>query len=350
MRTMHIAVVGLGGIARTHIDALRRLPDVRLHTLVTRRPAEVEAEARAMGFATVTADLATALANPAVVAVDICTPNALHADAALAAFAAGKAVYCEKPLAASEADAERMVAGAAAAGLVEQVALVYRYHPAVIRIKALLEQMIIGDLLQFRATFNHSGYLNADAVKGWRSRSALSGGGGLIDLGVHVIDIMNLLLGPMTLTHSSTRTLVRRRAIEPGGSIVDVDVDDWALLEVTSPGGVPGVIETSRIALGNEGLKLELYGTRGSIICDLTREMSPSVRTFTGPPVPMPEHLALQYLPPAEAGLGWVAAIHQAGLNHFLQRLAGKDPTPGWAPTFAEAMAAERLVYQALRA
>ncbi|HWI66294.1 MAG TPA: Gfo/Idh/MocA family oxidoreductase [Symbiobacteriaceae bacterium] len=346
---MRIAVVGLGSIARTHISALRALPAVRrldsavpvLHTLVTRRPSEVADEAQAMGFTHITSDLDFAEVD----AVDICTPNALHREAVEAAVAQGKAIYCEKPLAGSLADAEAIAA--TGAGVVNQVALIYRYHPAVIRIKALLELGAIGQLLQFRAAFNHSGYLNPATVKGWRSRSDLSGGGGLLDLGVHSADVLQLLVGPLTLQHSDVRTLVRHRAPAPGSEPLPVDVDDWALLHLEAPGGLPGIMETSRIALGNEHFTVELYGTGGSIVCDLSRETAPRFQTFGAAP-PMPEPPALQYQPPARLSLGRFVDNHQAALLHFLLRCTGSDPTPGWAPTFGDSLAAERVIYSAL--
>ncbi|HYG57284.1 MAG TPA: Gfo/Idh/MocA family oxidoreductase [Symbiobacteriaceae bacterium] len=355
MKKVNIAVVGLGSIARTHIASLRALPAVRplavqpvLHTLVTRRPAEVAAEAIAMGFAAVTDSLEGALSGTDVDVVDICTPNALHREAAMAALARGKAVYCEKPLASNLADAEAMAAAAAAASTVTQVALVYRYHPVAMRLKALLEMGAIGQLLQFRATYNHSGYLNPTANKGWRSRSELSGGGGLLDLGVHVVDLLQLLAGPLRLEHADTRTLVRHRLPGAGAPPQEVDVDDWALLHVVTHAGVPGTVETSRIALGSECFRLEFYGTGGSVVCDLGRDAEPQVRRFAPEPLPVPGHPALQYLPPSRLTLGPFVDAHQAGLYHFLLRFVGEDPTPGWAPDFTAALTAERIIYEAL--
>lgn len=356
MPEIQIAVVGLGAIARTHIAALRAIPAMQaaavipvLHTLVTRRPEQKAAEARAMGFGRVTDRLADVLADPAVDMVDICTPNALHRAAVEAALAAGKAVYCEKPLAADVADAAAMAGAAAATAVPTQVALVYRYHPAVLRVKALLERKAIGPLRQFRAVFNHSSYLNAATVKGWRSQAGLSGGGALLDLGVHILDVLHLLLGPLALDHADARTLVPARPVAPGEPPVAVEVEDWALLHLHTAGGVPGVVETSRIALGSEGVRLELYGGGGSITCDLSRDTEPAVRAF-GPVPPPAAEAARRYLPPPRQTAGLMVDMHQAGLLHFLLRCAGADPTPGWAPTFADALAAERLVHAALAA
>lgn len=356
MQEMQIAVVGLGAIARTHVAALRALPAMQaaavlpvLHTLVTRRPEQVRAEARAMGFARVTDSLEEVLSDSTVDAVDICTPNSVHRSAVETALAAGKAVYCEKPLAAAVADAEAMAAAAAAADVPTQVALVYRYHPAVLRVKALLERAAIGDLLQFRAAFRHSSYLNAATAKGWRSQQVLSGGGALLDLGVHVLDVLHLLLGPLALDHAAARTLVPARPVAPGEPPVAVEVEDWALLHLHTAGGVPGVVETSRIALGSEGVRLEIYGTGGSITCDLARDMEPAVRAFGPVPGPAPEP-ARRYLPPPRQTAGLMMDLHQAGLLHFMLRCTGADPTPGWAPTFADSLAAERLVHAALSA
>ncbi|HLN64239.1 MAG TPA: Gfo/Idh/MocA family oxidoreductase [Symbiobacteriaceae bacterium] len=348
MKEIKLAVVGLGAIARTHIGAMRALPTVRkpevmpvLHTLVTRRPADVMDEAKAMGFAVVTDDLEAALAN--VDAVDICTPNALHRGAVEAAVAAGKAIYCEKPLSSNLADATAMAEAVAASGVVAQVALNYRYHPAVLRLKALLDAGAIGELFQFRVTYNHSGYLNAQVNKGWRSQAELSGGGALLDLGVHAIDFMQLLVGPLWLHHAETRTLVRQRV-----NVSNVSVDDWALLHVETEAGVPGVVETSRVALGAECQRVELYGAKGSLVVDLATEGEPRLCAFDGTAPVVASIPATRLLPPARLSLGRFVDTHQASLYHFLLRVAGVDPAPGWAPGFADALAAERLVYAAL--
>jgi predicted dehydrogenase len=349
MQKINLAVVGLGSIARTHISALRTLPVVRkpevlpvLHTLVTRRPAEVMEEALAMGFERVVGSLDEAL-TAEVDAVDICTPNAMHRQAVEAAAAAGKAVYCEKPLASNLGDSQVMAQVVAAAGVVNQVALNYRYHPAVIRLKAWLESGAVGDLVQFRFTYNHSGYLDPKVNKGWRSQADLAGGGALLDLGVHAIDMMHLLVGSLWLHHSETRTLVRERV-----NVANVQVDDWAQLHVETEAGVPGVIETSRVAMGAECQRVELYGTKGSLVVDLMTETEPRLRTFDGSTPAVAELPAAKLLPQGRLTMGRMVDTHQAALYHFLLRCAGTDPAVGWAPGFGEALAAERVVFEAL--
>jgi predicted dehydrogenase len=159
--------------------------------------------------------------------------------------------------------------------------------------------------------------------------------------------MLQLLVGRLDLQHAEAKTMIPHRSVVPGQPPVDVDVDDWALLHVTNPAGVPGVVETSRIALGAECCRIELYGTNGSIVCDLHHELEPRVQTF-GPAPAVAEPPSLQYLPPARLSLGAFIDAHQASLYHFLLRCAGTDPTPGWAPRFADSLEAERLVYEAL--
>jgi predicted dehydrogenase len=353
-KSVRFAVVGLGNIARTHVVALRALPVIKqlpylpvLDTLVTRHVEANREQALAMGFAHVTDSLEEALASRELDVVDICTPNALHLEAARLASAYGKAIYCEKPLA-DTVERSRILAEGATAGKPHQVALVYRYHPAVIRIRAALQQGLIGDVLQCRASYRRSGYLSLARPISWRMESGLSGGGALTDLGVHVLDLIRHLLGDAAVISGRTHTFVKKRPKNRERTEwVEMEVDDWAQMHLTLASGVEAFAEVSRIAWGAEGFDLEIIGTEGSIVCDLEKSYLPTVKRLDGstPPLPNPPELAL--CPDEKTTMGMGVDCHLAALNHFLHRLVGEDRWgSGLAPGLEDCLRAEEWIEQ----
>lgn len=355
MKTVRFAIVGFGNIAKTHINALRALPVIKrlpyvpvLDTLVTRRPQETRVQAEAIGFGLVTDALSAALAEREIDVVDVCTPNALHLEAVQAAAAKRKAVYCEKPLTDRYAHSLRLAE--AAAGLPAQVAFNYRYHPAVMRIREILRQQLIGEVHQCRIRYLRSGYLDASRPVSWRLDDRLSGGGAITDLGVHVLDLFRHFFGEITDIRGEVNTFVKRRpAQDSAAPPVDIRVDDWAAMSLTTSGGVRGVAEVSRIALGAEGFFIEIAGTRGGIVCDLEKESEPRVKLLNGSSPALPEPASLELIPDAKTTLGFAVDSHFGALNHFLHRLAGEDRWEGLAPQLSDCLRAEEMIDRVLR-
>ncbi|WJH33377.1 Gfo/Idh/MocA family oxidoreductase [Paenibacillus sp. CC-CFT747] len=183
MKTVRFAFVGLGNIAKTHIVALKAMPVIKklpfqpvLDTLVTRNLSANENQARAMGFTHVTDSLSEALKDRELEVVDICTPNAMHLEAVRHAAAADKILYCEKPLTDTYENSAELVRTAGDRHP-HQVALVYRYHPAVMRLKEAVRLGLIGEVLQIKLSYRRSGYLDAKRPVSWRLKDDLSGGG-----------------------------------------------------------------------------------------------------------------------------------------------------------------------------
>lgn len=363
MKEIRFAFVGFGNIAKTHMMALKCLNIVKplpfkpvLDTLVTRNPEGNRLQAEAIGFSHITDSLDQALAGRSIDIVDICTPNALHPEAFTAALGAGKAVYCEKPLtdhysrSKSLSDAVEKTTAAGGA-LTQQVALVYRYHPAVIRIKSLLANGTIGRLLQCRMSYRRSGYLNAERPVSWRLDGPLTGGGAITDLGVHVIDLLNYLCGEITGISGSLQTYVKERPSGNGdGLLTPMLVDDWAGMEITHENSVVSQAEVSRIAWGAEAFQVDLFGSKGAISCDLEKDYFPKVKLLDGssPPASFPEALRLGTDEKSTLGMG--TDCHFAALNHFLHRIAGLDVyEQGLAPELKDCLRAEYWIEEVLK-
>jgi predicted dehydrogenase len=356
LQVKRIALVGFGGIAKTHIIALKSIPVLKqtpvvpvLDTLITRNPERVREQALAMGFAHVSASLEEALQTRAIDAVDICTPNALHLEAVQTAAAYGKAIYCEKPLTESYSHSQRLTASAA--GLpVTQTALTFRYHPAVMRIQAALKAGLIGEVLQCRISYRRSGYLDASRPIGWRMTQELSGGGAISDLGVHVLDLFRHWFGELAEVGGRTATHVRQRpAAADSDTLAEVKVDDWALMHLKTESGIHGIAEVSRIAWGAEAFAVDITGTSGSLVCDLEKDTAPRLKLLDGLSPIIPAAASLALLPTEKETLGYAVDSHFGALNHFLHRLGGDDRWPDLAPALEDCLQAERWIDRVLK-
>lgn len=357
--TIGYGLIGLGGIARTHLQALRCLPlmgvptpAVRLAALLT-TSGEKAGFARQLGFAHVSSELAEFLALPGLDVVDICTPNYLHRKQLVAAARAGKHVYCEKPLLLNAGEGEGLE-GEIGSGGVIQVAYVLRFLPAVARARALLNRGWLGEVHSFRFELYHSSYLNPDKAGSWRQKKALAGGGALMDLGCHLLDLVRFLLGEAGEVCSRTATVVPRRRW-PDGSTGQVDVDDHALVALALDCGARGTVEVSRVAVGGERLKLEIYGSRGSI--HITPEQAVprcfdksgrECRPEDGDEGDPFEAELRQVLPPAKLSLGWMADAHAASLAWFLRSVETGRISPG-TPDLQEGLRSQTLLAKAYR-
>jgi predicted dehydrogenase len=275
MRPIGIGLIGYGGIGRVHAMGYRMLPyayglpadTIRIAGVATSRPATAQTAAREIGCDFYTADYHELLAHDDVDIVDITLPNNQHAAAVEAAAAAGKHIYCEKPLAMDVAEAQRMVAAVARAGVNNQMTFNFRFFPAVQRAKQLVEEGFLGRVFSFRASYYRSSYIDPRKPTSWRQQRAVAGGGTLFDLGSHALDLVYFLLGPFASVQATLDTLIPERPAAAGSSeMVPVDVDDLALLTLRLPDGTPGTVEASRMGTGNPNeLTFEIYGELGGI-------------------------------------------------------------------------------------
>ncbi|UVI27677.1 Gfo/Idh/MocA family protein [Paenibacillus spongiae] len=357
MKPVRFAILGFGNIAKTHMTALRALPIIKktpvipvLDTLVTRHPDIHAAQAEAIGFRRVTSSAQEAAADGLVDIFDICTPNANHYADVTEALRGSKAIYCEKPVTESYGKSRELVhtLNDKGSGTLEQLAFTFRYHPAVMRIKKWLEEGIIGDVLQCKVSYRRSGYLNPERPISWRLQSGMSGGGAISDLGVHVLDLIRHWFGELVDVRGRTNAYVKQRP-DASGALIDIDVDDWAIMHYTTTSDVSGIVEVSRIALGSDAYDVQIVGTRGSITCDLESQLMPSVHVLKGgvPALPVPESLAL--LPDDKTTMGIAVDTHCAALNHFLWRYAGEDRWPGLAPSMADGVSVEYWIDRVLQ-
>ncbi|MGR4070316.1 Gfo/Idh/MocA family protein [Billgrantia sp. C5P2] len=280
MQTLKFGLIGTGYMGKAHAIALRAAPVVfQLPTHpVCELLAEVDDElasrkARELGFARSTGDWKALISDPDVDVVDICSPNFLHKAMALAAIAAGKHVYAEKPLALSAGDAQEMVEAAERAGVRTLVGFNYIRNPASQLAREIVASGEIGELIHFRGRHNEDYMADPELPHGWRTRREAAGAGALGDVGSHILNMAEYLTGQRVAeVFGQLQTVISRRPLIDGSGMGEVENDDQAQALLRFDSGLIGNIETSRVAVGRKmGLAYTLTGTKGSILFDQER-------------------------------------------------------------------------------
>lgn len=280
MSRIRIGLIGYGGIGRAHAAAYRAIPfhyglsadSIQIAGVATTRLATAEQAAAEIGCAFFTDDYRELVARADVDAVDICTPNKSHHEIALAAASAGKHIYCEKPLAMNAAEAASMAAAVRAARVKGQVTFNFRFFPAVMRARQLVDAGFLGRIFSFRGRFHRASYIDSQKPMSWRLQREVTGGGALFDLGSHILDLLYFVLGEFESVNGALDTLIKERPAAPGSAEMKaVDVDDIALLHARLADGALGTVEISRMGTGaTNDLAFEIFGQLGAIRFDLS--------------------------------------------------------------------------------
>jgi predicted dehydrogenase len=207
-------VIGIGDIARKRVlPAILAEPRSRLYGLLTRDPRKAEAYPGALAFT----DLGEALRDPAIDAVYVASPVALHAEQTIASLRAGKHVLCEKPVAMDYAQAQRMASVAGESGRVCGIAYYRRLYPKLVRAKELVAEGAIGQPVLVEA--NYHGWLESPE-RGWLKDPALAGGGPLYDVGSHRIDACNFLFGKPVRAMGLLSNALHELAVEDSATVL----------------------------------------------------------------------------------------------------------------------------------
>ncbi len=245
-----VAIVGCGLIGRKRAAAL---PGGRVVACADLAHDRAEALARAAGAEAVTR-WQDAVAHPGVDVVVVATTNDALAAVTQEALNAGKHVLVEKPAARNVAELEPLIATASAKGVRVRVGFNHRYHPALQKAREIVDSGALGPLMFMRGRYGHGGRVGYD--REWRANPALSGGGELIDQGVHLIDLSRWFLGPFTTVEGFAATY-----------FWDMPVDDNAFLTLRTAGGQCAFLHVSCSEWKNL-FSLEIYGRTGKLAID----------------------------------------------------------------------------------
>lgn len=268
---LRIGLIGTGFMGKTHvfgIAAAQRVFDLPYELVldtVADRTAELAAQAaRTLGFARSSGDWRTLIEDPEIALIDITAPNAFHKEMALAAIAAGKHVYCEKPLAPLAADALEMAEAAQSASVKTQVGFNYLCNPMLGLAREMIRDGALGEIRSYRGI--HAEDYMADAESPFTFRHDPAGGGALADLGSHALATAEFLIGPIERVMGDCVTAIASRPDGKRGRR-PVEVDDVGRAILRFANGATGSIEASWIATGRKMQHdFEVYGTEGALI------------------------------------------------------------------------------------
>ena len=272
MQTLGVGIIGFGFMGKVHAYNYRSMPfyydPVPVRTQVIGvadiNPEPVRPLVEQAGFEFLTTQWRDLIAREDIQIIDICSPNSQHAEQLLAAIAAGKHIYCDKPLTVGEENLDRVEAALRDFRGKGQMALQYRFFPATVRAKQLIETGFVGKVISFRAAYLHSGSVERDKPMGWKQLKS-EGGGVLQDLGSHIVDLMDHLIGPLASVYTQTHILYPQRPNRQGER-VPVETDDMVVMMAKLPNGAIGTIEASKIATGTEDeVRFEIHGDQGAL-------------------------------------------------------------------------------------
>ena len=280
-KDLRVGMIGYGFMGRAHTNAYKQVGQffpsnhrVVLKAACARDAGKVKGFADQWGYESVETDWRKLVERKDIDVIDICTPNNLHKEIALAAAANGKAILCEKPLAMNTAEGREMVAAVEKAGVANMVWYNYRRVPAVTFAKKLIDEGRLGKVFHYRAKFLQDWTISPDLPQGgaglWRLDAAAAGSGVSGDLLAHCIDTAVWLNGGMTDVCAMTETFIKERKHTLTGKVEKVGIDDACTFMGHFANGSLANFESTRYARGHKALyTFEVNGEKASIFWDL---------------------------------------------------------------------------------
>jgi len=281
MKKLNVAMIGYQFMGRTHSNAWRQvgkffdLPfEPVLKVVCGRNESELAKAATTLGFEEHSTAWQEVIARKDIDVIDVCTPGDSHLPVVLAAAEAKKTVLCEKPLANTLPEAERMLDAVKRAGVLHMICHNYRRVPAVALAKELIASGKLGKIRHFRGVYLQDWIVDPEFPRVWRLEKAKAGTGTLGDIASHSLDLARYLVGEIAEVTGTLKTFVTERPLPGAGNQpkVPVDVDDAALALLKFENGALGTVEGSRFATGRKNYnRFEINGDKGSVVWDLER-------------------------------------------------------------------------------
>jgi predicted dehydrogenase len=274
-----IGMVGTGSVSDFHIQGYQAANNIELVAVCDINAKRARDFAEKYGIPRWFSSLESMLALPEIEAVDVSLPNYLHADAAIASLKAGKHVFCEKPMASDLSSAEKMVAAARETGKLLMIAFVRRFEDTARIAKDFIDAGDLGDIYYSKVTWLR----RCGNPSGWFTDRAYSGGGPLIDLGVHIIDLAWYLTGkpkPISVYGATFDRLGPRQDIKAVDRYTSADpmhqsnIEDHAVALVRFANGSVLSVDTSfSLHIKEDTVRVELFGTKSGVSLDPTFEL-----------------------------------------------------------------------------
>lgn len=274
---MNIGLLGFGAMGRTHSYSVANLPfffgelpfDAKVAGVCTKNFENARRAVKTFSLGKAYATEDELINDPDIDIIDICTPNIYHYDSIKKAAAAGKHIYCEKPLCVTYEQAREAAELVREKGLTAQIVFNNRWMASVMKAKELINDGKLGEILSFRIAYLHSSCADPDKKAGWKQNSDICGGGVLFDLGSHIIDLIYYMCGSFSEVSGMSRIAYPvRKGMD--GSEWTTNADEAFYMMAKLENGATGTVEANKITVGtNDDLTFEIYGTKGAVKFEL---------------------------------------------------------------------------------
>lgn len=307
-RKVRFAVLGCGGISQSHLQGIERTEEADLVAVCDANEQRARDCAARLGVRAYTS-YAELLHQPDVDAVCICTPSGMHAEQTVMAAEAGKHVVCEKPMAIRLEDVDRMIDACERAGVRLTTIFPRRLSPTAQYVKRLIDEGRLGKLslcAGYVKFYRDQAYYDS---AGWRGTWAMDGGGAMMNQGIHTVDLLQWLAGPVDSLFGYAKNVLR-----------DIEVEDTAVAVLRFRSGALGTIEATTTAYEQPGHRIVLHGDKGTVI--LTNDAITTL-DIVGEEVAIPELPPFQAVPDGHAAQ--IRDMAQAILEGRPPRITGED-------------------------
>lgn len=272
MDKIKIGIVGLGGIANQHINELLNCQDAVITAICDVSEKAIEEKNKILNLPPnkCYTDYNKLIADEDVDAIEICTINSLHAPVAIASLKAGKPVNLEKPIAMNYDEALAILDAAKNCKKSSMTCFSYRFKPAVRFAKHLIDEGNLGKIVGLNVSYlKDSGLWDGRELE-WRFIKKYASSGVIGDLGVHLIDLAELLAGKIAGLFAIKETVVTQRKKQDNGEFSAVETEDMCGFVARFENGANATFHITRAAAGYKNtIRYDVYGTRGAISFDL---------------------------------------------------------------------------------
>lgn len=250
-KTYNFAILGCGVISKTHVEALSKIENAKLLGVADVNLANATAFAEKYGIKAYQ-DYSQMLADENVDVVCVCTPSGWHAPNAIQALKAGKHVVLEKPMALNTKDADEIIATSEQTGKMVTVISQFRFSDDLIKIKEYIDAGAFGKVSTCSLTMKYYRAPEYYSSSSWKGTIKYDGGGALINQGIHGVDMMDYLVGPITKVYGQIATVCH-----------NIEGEDTAVATFKTENGALGVIQASTCAYPGFDRRLEINGDKG---------------------------------------------------------------------------------------
>ncbi|MDR1382429.1 MAG: Gfo/Idh/MocA family oxidoreductase [Planctomycetaceae bacterium] len=342
-KTINVGLLGCGFMGRTHSNAYSQVnhffeleyKPVLKACYGREQDLEVLKKFQKMwGYESIETDWKKLIARNDIDLIDVVAPNFLHHDMVIAAAEAGKIIVCEKPMAMSLNEAEKMVAAVEKAGVANMVMFNYRRVPAVSLFKQVVEEGRIGKPFHYRAVYNQDYTISQKVPQGgsalWRLDAKIAGSGVTGDLLAHSIDTAEWINGPIKKVVAYTEIFIKERPHAETGKMEPITIDDACMFLAIFENGSIGTFESTRYARGRKNYSsMELNGERGAAYFNLEEPEYLQFFRYADPDTgnKIEDHLT-----------GWQKILVTNGEHPYMSKYWVPGTTIGYEHTFINAM------------